>query len=239
MNTRTLKSCARERHAHAALHRAPPRAKRLHFGGRRHLRGTPKSLSEHRTLRLRTGAVCTRSSSRTQQARAVYESVLASDPHDMKAISGLVERPDPHERLSSAPMPSWTAPPARPALSRSGPWSWTLYLREGRLDEAVTLAKSYVERNPSNPVARVALAELLWRRGDLKEARSAFDAALNWRRISRSRSGARISTSRRTARPTPWRFSEKSSKNRGRTRCRRFWPSRCRPTARSRKPATS
>jgi tetratricopeptide (TPR) repeat protein len=111
------------------------------------------------------------------QAKAVYESVLASEPHDMKAISGLVDVLIRTNDLSGADA---VLDRASGEAGSERVWSVVLdfYLREGRLDEAVTLAKSYVERNPTNPVARVALAELLWKRGDLKEARSAFDAAL-------------------------------------------------------------
>jgi tetratricopeptide (TPR) repeat protein len=112
-----------------------------------------------------------------KQARAVYESVLASEPHDMSAISGLVDVLIRTNDLSGA-----YALLDRVSGEAGSEQVWALilnfYLREGRLDEAVTLAKSYVERSPSNPVAQVALAELLWKRGDLKEARSAFDAAL-------------------------------------------------------------
>jgi len=113
-----------------------------------------------------------------KQARAVYESVLAAEPHDMRAISGLV---DVLIRTKDFTGAQAVLDRASGEAGSERVWAVVLdsYLHEGRLDEAVTLAKSYVERNPSNPVAQVALAELLWKRGDLKEARSAFDAALN------------------------------------------------------------
>jgi len=112
------------------------------------------------------------------QAKAVYESVLASEPNDMKAVSGLVEVLIRMKDVGGA-----SAVLDRASVQAGSEQVWAVvldsYLREGQLDQAVTLAKSYVERSPSNPVAQVALAELLWRRGDLKGARSAFDAALN------------------------------------------------------------
>ena len=112
------------------------------------------------------------------QARAVYESVLASEPHDMRAIAGLVDVLIRTKDLSGAQA---VLDRASGEAGSEKVWAVVLdsYLREGRLDEAVTLAKSYVERNPFNPVAQVALAELLWKKGDLKGARSAFDEALN------------------------------------------------------------
>ena len=113
-----------------------------------------------------------------QKAKAVYESVLASEPDDMKAVSGLVEILIRTKDLSGA---SAVLDRASGQAGSERVWAVVLdsYLREGQLDQAVTLAKSYVERSPSNPVAQVALAELLWRQGDLEGARSAFDAALS------------------------------------------------------------
>ncbi len=113
-----------------------------------------------------------------KQAGEVYESVLAADSHDMRAISGLVD-----VLLRSKDSSGASAILDRAAGEAGSERVWTavldFYLREGRLDEAVTLAQSYVDRSPANPIARVALAELLWKRGDLKGARPAFDAALN------------------------------------------------------------
>jgi tetratricopeptide (TPR) repeat protein len=112
------------------------------------------------------------------QAKAVYESVLISDPQDMRAVSGLVDILIRTKDFSGA---STILDRAAGQAGSERVWAVVLdsYLREGRLDEAVTLAQSYVDRSPTNPIARVALAELLWKRGDLKGARAAFDAALN------------------------------------------------------------
>jgi tetratricopeptide (TPR) repeat protein len=111
------------------------------------------------------------------RAREVYESVLDSEPQDMKAISGLLQI---LIRTKDSAGASALLDRASGQAGSEQVWATVLdqYLREGRLDEALGLAKSYVERNPSNPVAHVAMAELLWRRGDLAGARSAFDKAL-------------------------------------------------------------
>jgi tetratricopeptide (TPR) repeat protein len=113
-----------------------------------------------------------------QQAKAVYESVLASKPDDMNAVSGLVEVLIRTKDLSGV---SAILDRVSGRAGSEQVWGVVLdsYVHEGQLDQAVALAKSYVERSPSNPVAQVALAELLWKRGDLEGARSAYDAALN------------------------------------------------------------
>ncbi len=53
-----------------------------------------------------------------------------------------------------------------------------IFLSENRLDEAASLAKSYVEKNPASAPAQCMLAEILWAKGDLKGAKSAFDETL-------------------------------------------------------------
>ena len=181
---------------------------------------------------------CTRRLKQDQQARAVYESVLASEPHDMKAVSGLVDILIRTKDLT-APTPSWTAPPARPVRAGLGRGPGLLSARgpAGRGRHACEILRRAQPVQPRGPGRARGTPVEAGRpeRGAVGVRRGAE----RWRRISRSPSGAPIWTSRRTAHRTPWRSSEKSSKKRGRTRCRRFWPSRCRPTARSRKPATS
>ncbi len=112
-----------------------------------------------------------------QEAREIYESVLAATPGDIGAVTGLVgvflrtkDMADAHAVLDRAS-----------AASNSAQiWATLLYvfLSEKRLDEAASLAKSYVEKNPQSAPAQCMLAEVLWAQGDRKGAKAAFDDAL-------------------------------------------------------------
>jgi tetratricopeptide (TPR) repeat protein len=111
------------------------------------------------------------------EAREVYESTLAANPGDVRAAVGLVgvllrmkDIADAHAVLDRVAAASDSAQV----------WATMLYIFMGekRLDEAVSLARSYVEKNPLSAPARCMLAEVLWAQGDLKGARSAFDETL-------------------------------------------------------------
>lgn len=111
------------------------------------------------------------------EARAAYESILESDPRDAQALVGLMG--------VLVRMNDWDR--ARAVIERTAAESdseevWAammdICLHRGRLEDAVSAARSHVEKNPSNPVAQAELAELLWQYGDLKGARIAFDVAL-------------------------------------------------------------
>jgi len=110
-------------------------------------------------------------------ARKIYEGLLASQPKDVQALAGLVSvlarsgrTDEAHARLVRAEK-ELNVPAVRALLLSS-------YLREGKPDEALGLARALVEAEPANPSLRILLAELLWRGGKLAEARVAFDEAL-------------------------------------------------------------
>jgi len=112
-----------------------------------------------------------------KEAQAVYESVLAADPGDMRAVVGLVG-----VFLRMKDMAGADTVLDRAARSSNSAQLWAtmlaIFVSENRLDEAASLAKSYVEKNPVSAPARWMLAEILWVQGDLKGAKSAFDETL-------------------------------------------------------------
>lgn len=110
-------------------------------------------------------------------ARTVYEELLQSDQSDVRAIAG----------LAGALARSGDMESARAVLSRADrelgsvavrALLMDLYLREGQIEEAVMLARSHVDSVPDSGAAHAVLAELLWRSGDLADARREFDEAL-------------------------------------------------------------
>lgn len=112
-----------------------------------------------------------------KEAREIYESVLATSPGDIGAVTGLVgvflrtkDMDDAHAVLDRA----------KGASNSAQVWATLLYvfLSEKRLDEAASLAKSYVEKNPTSAPAQCMLAEVLWAQGNRKDAKAAFDDAL-------------------------------------------------------------
>ncbi len=127
----------------------------------------------------------------------------------------------PRPRATSARSPAWSAfclrmkdmADAHAVLDRAAGasnsaqvWATMLYvfLSEKRLDEAASLAKSYVEKNPASAPAQCMLAEVLWAQGDLKGAKSAFDDALKLAPdFAAGASRAPCWTWRRTSPPTP------------------------------------
>jgi tetratricopeptide (TPR) repeat protein len=112
-----------------------------------------------------------------KEAREVYESVLAASPGDVAAVTGLVRL-----FLRTNDMADAHAVLDRAASASNSAQIWTtmldVFLSEKRLDEAASLAKSYVEKDPTSAPAQCILGEVLWTRGDTKGAKSAFDAAL-------------------------------------------------------------
>ena len=112
-----------------------------------------------------------------KEAREVYESVLAASPGDAAAVSGLVR-----VLLRTNDVADAHAVLDRAASASNSPQIWTtmlkVFMSEKRLDEAASLAKSYVEKNPGSAAAQCMLAEVLWAQGDLKGAKSAYDGAL-------------------------------------------------------------
>ena len=112
-----------------------------------------------------------------KEAREIYESLLAARPADMSAVQGLVGILDRMKDMTDAHA---VLDRAVGASNSEQVWGKILYIfmSEKRLDEAASLAKSYVEKNPGSAPAQCMLAEVLWAQGDLKGAKSAFDAAL-------------------------------------------------------------
>jgi tetratricopeptide (TPR) repeat protein len=56
-------------------------------------------------------------------------------------------------------------------------WKVVMLLRDGRFDEAATLARQFVRDRPGESRAHFLLASALWRTGDLDRAEREFDAA--------------------------------------------------------------
>jgi tetratricopeptide (TPR) repeat protein len=112
-----------------------------------------------------------------KEAREVYESVLAAYPTDMRAVGALV---GVCLRMDDVAGAHAVLDRAASASNSAAVWATILkvFMNENRLDEAVTLAKSYVEKNPASAPARCMLAEILWAKGDVKGAKSAFDETL-------------------------------------------------------------
>ncbi len=112
-----------------------------------------------------------------KEAREVYESVVAAYPTDMRAVIGLVGVCLRMDDIAGA-----HAVLDRVATGPNSAQVWAtvlnIFVKENRLDEAATLAKSYVEKNPASAPAQCMLAEILWAKGDLKGAKSAFDETL-------------------------------------------------------------
>ena len=113
----------------------------------------------------------------TDQARTVYEELVKTDPTDLRAMTGVVDAlvrqgdmDGARQRLAHAEE-QLGADQVRSLLIR-------LHLREGRAEDAISLAKAQAKANPKSPMAQALLAELLWNHGDLAGARVAFDNAL-------------------------------------------------------------
>jgi len=113
----------------------------------------------------------------TAEARKIYESLLDSDPSDLRALRGLLAL-----LVRTGDLPAARALVARAEI-RLGPdttaalLSW-LAVMDGRLDDAISIAKERAQQRPDYAPGQVALAELLWKRGDLAGARAAFDAGI-------------------------------------------------------------
>ena len=89
-----------------------------------------------------------------KEAREVYESVLAAYPADMRAVVGLV---GVFLRMKDMAGAHAVLDRAAGASNSAQVWATMLniFVREKRLDEAASLAKSYVEKNPASAPARV------------------------------------------------------------------------------------
>lgn len=114
---------------------------------------------------------------RDDEARETYAEILRSNPVDTQAISGLVE----------IMVRKGKDKEAEALLIRAGRrlgWKAVqrtlteLFLKEGRSDQAISLARAQLSANGKSPYAYVLLADLLWRKGNLKEAEALFAAAL-------------------------------------------------------------
>jgi tetratricopeptide (TPR) repeat protein len=112
-----------------------------------------------------------------EEARKVYESVLAAYPADLRAVVGLV---GVSLRMKDTAGADAVLDRAAGASNSAKVWATMLdiFMREKRLDEAASLAKSYVGKNPGSAPAECMLAEVLWAQGDLKGAKSAFDETM-------------------------------------------------------------
>jgi len=111
------------------------------------------------------------------RARKIYEELLAAEPTDVRALGGLV----------GVLTRSGDDAAARQVLARAEGESGSeavralllrFALREGKLDEAVALARSYAGAAPDDGDGRARLADLLWRAGKPQEARAEFLRAI-------------------------------------------------------------
>jgi tetratricopeptide (TPR) repeat protein len=111
-------------------------------------------------------------------AQRVVEAWLAH--HDPSSFSGLffLGRRARLISLQGRPEEAWRV--IQPAIERGGQlgvltWGADILMKLGRLDEAYTLARQTVERYPSSPEGREALAEILWRQKRYSEAAFVLD----------------------------------------------------------------
>jgi tetratricopeptide (TPR) repeat protein len=114
---------------------------------------------------------------RKEQVRATFERLFESAPNDSRALAGLV-----WSHVQTGDMEGAKALLAR-LEKEIGPEKVRqvmtgLYAREGKLEEALALAREQSAADPENAPAHVLLAELLWRTGDRDAASKEFDAAL-------------------------------------------------------------
>lgn len=114
---------------------------------------------------------------RLDEARGIYQDQLSADAGDAQALAGLVsvlvragDRDGVRDLLVKAEK-GMGADAARAMLLR-------IYLGEGKVEEAVALARDHAQAHPQDAAAHVMLAELLWRAGRLDEARASYDEAL-------------------------------------------------------------
>lgn len=114
---------------------------------------------------------------RPADARKLYESMLAANPKDIRAVAQMLiilvkagETAAAQTLMERAERDIGTEQVRALMMS--------FYVTEKRFDDAVALARVQVQASPTSPAAHVLLAESLWRQGNLKEARSAYNTAL-------------------------------------------------------------
>jgi len=117
---------------------------------------------------------------RRDDARKIYEELLQADPDSQAALAGLVDlllRGGDTEGARAAVLRLRSE--GRSAVTDA--LLVTIYVREGKTEEAIEIARSWAEAAEAEPerlTARVLLAELSWKAGRLGDARAAFDEAL-------------------------------------------------------------
>ncbi len=111
------------------------------------------------------------------EARKVYEEALEANPRDLAAITGLFGL---LARIGDAEGARAVLEQAEEVLDPQTVRAFLmgLYLREGRLEEAIALAQAQVQATPEQARVHVVLAELLWRDAELDAARASFERAL-------------------------------------------------------------
>ena len=114
---------------------------------------------------------------RADKAQALYEELLADDPRDKVAASRLAGLLAGQGKLDAA-RKLVTGDKTRLDTTTTQALLLRLALGEGRMDEALKLAQTLAEFEPDKAAPHFFLGMLLWARGQLDEARAAFDAAL-------------------------------------------------------------
>jgi len=115
---------------------------------------------------------------RPEEAQAIYEEQVEESPGDLEAVVPLVallarQGKMDEARALLAKVEEHVGPAAVQSLLLA------LYLDEGEIDQAISLARSRVESNPQEPAVYCLLGELYWLQGDLVQARASFDTALS------------------------------------------------------------
>ena len=129
----------------------------------------PRYAHELATLHLRLG--------HGDEAQELYEQLLNANSADTRALNGLftllVRKGDIEGARALMVRAEGAFGPDRVRAVLIN-----LALREKKSEEAIALARAQIQAKPKDPIGHGLLAELLWQRGDLSAARSAFDKAL-------------------------------------------------------------
>ncbi|MCK4375402.1 MAG: tetratricopeptide repeat protein [Candidatus Brocadiae bacterium] len=114
---------------------------------------------------------------RTAEARRLSEELLRAEPRDTIALTRLVGVLAVSDDMEAArSMVAHAERELGPGAVRA--LLLNLSLHEGRIQDAIQLARAQVEALPEQGAAHAVLAELLWSAGRRGEARAAFDKAL-------------------------------------------------------------
>jgi tetratricopeptide (TPR) repeat protein len=113
----------------------------------------------------------------TAEAQAIYEEQIKAAPDDLTAISRLLSSLARTGKMEEArALVAREQDKLGPEVSQS--LLLGLSLQEGLIDQALSLARSMVERNPTRADSHALLGDLLYESGDYAAARASYDRAL-------------------------------------------------------------